>query len=83
MFLSPVLDICQLILKSKSMTAATDPVPTKFLLDFTDILLPVIQKIVNLSLQSGIMPEALKKVIVKLLVCSWKLPAGFKPSVLV
>ena len=65
------------------MTAATDPVPTEFLLDFTDILLPVIQKIVNLSLQSGIVPEALKKVIVKLLVCSWKLPAGFKPSVLV
>ena len=60
-----VEQIRKLILKSKPTTTATDPVPTKFLLDFTDVLSPVVQKIVNLSLQSGIVSKAGKKAVVK------------------
>ena len=38
----------------------TDPIPTKFLLEVIDVLIPVIQKIVNLSLLSGHVPNQFK-----------------------
>jgi len=50
----------QLILKAKPTTSALDPAPTKFVLEFLDILLPVFQKIINLSLLSGTVPRAFK-----------------------
>ena len=53
--------ILKLIHESKSTTATVDPAPTKLVLEFTDILLPVFQKTVNLSLTSGTVPTALKK----------------------
>ena len=53
--------ILKLIRESKSTTATVDPAPTKLVLEFTDVLLPVFQKIVNLSLTSGTVPIAFKK----------------------
>ena len=53
--------ILKLIRESKSTTAIADPAPTKLVLEFTDVLLPVFQKIVSLSLTSGTVPIALKK----------------------
>ena len=50
------------------LIAAINPVPTKFLLEFTDLLLPVVQKIASLILQSGVTPKALKKALIKPLI---------------
>ena len=52
--------ILKLIRKSKSTTATVDTVPTKLVLAFTDVLLPVFQKIVSQSLTSGTVPVAFK-----------------------
>ena len=41
--------ILKLIHASKPTTAAVDPVSTNFVLEITNVLLPVFQKIVNLS----------------------------------
>ena len=41
---------------------------TKFLIEFTTVLLPVFQKIVNLSLESGTVPKAFKKAVLKPLI---------------
>ena len=60
--------ILKLIRESKSTTATVDPAPTKLVLEFTDVLLPVFQKIVNLSLTSGTVPTAFKKAVVKPLI---------------
>ena len=60
--------ILKLIRKSKSTTATVDPAPTKPVLEFTDVLLPVFQKAVNLSLTSGTVPTAFKKAVVKPLI---------------
>ena len=60
--------ILKLIRESKSTTATVDPTPTIHVLEFTDILLPVFQKIVNLSLTSGTVPITLKKAEVKTLI---------------
>jgi hypothetical protein len=60
--------IRKLIARSKPTTAATDPVPTRLLLEFIDTLLPVILRIVNLSLRSGTVPEQFKKAILKPLI---------------
>ena len=60
--------ILKLIAKSTPTTAAIDPAPTSFVLEFTDVLITVFHKIINLSLQSGIVPTAFKKAIVKPLI---------------
>ena len=60
-----IFQILKLIRESKSTTATVDPAPTKLVLEFTDVLLPVFQKIVNLSLTSGTVPIAFKKAVVK------------------
>ena len=57
--------VLKLLAKSTPTTAAIDPVPTTFVLEFTDILLSFFCKIINLSLQSGTVPQAFKKAIVK------------------
>ena len=53
--------ILKLIHASKPTTAAVDPVSTKFIPKFTNPLLPVFQKIGNLSLEYGTVPKAYKK----------------------
>ena len=60
--------ILKLIRESKSTTATVDPAPTKLVLESTDILLHVFQKIVSLVLTSGTVPTAFKKAVVKLLI---------------
>jgi hypothetical protein len=53
-------DIRKLILKAKPTTSALDPAPTKFVLEFLEILLPVFERMINLSLSSGIVPRSFK-----------------------
>lgn len=62
-FLSPD-DVLNLINKSTSKTCRLDPLPTKLLKTCKEPLLPVLTKIVNDSLQSGIFPDSFKKAIV-------------------
>ena len=60
--------ILKLIRESKSTTATVDPAPTKVVFEFTEVLLPVFQKIASLSLTSGTVPVAFKKAMVKPLI---------------
>ena len=60
--------ILKLIGASKPTTAAVDPVSTKFLLQCTNVFLPVLQKTENLSLESGTVPKAFKEEVVKPLI---------------
>ena len=62
----------KLIRESKSTTATVDPAPTKLILELIDVLLPVFQKIVSLSLTSGTVPIAFKKAVVKPLITKAK-----------
>ena len=50
--------ILKLIHASKPTTATVDPVSSKFVHEFTNVFLPVFQKIVNLSLESGTVSRA-------------------------
>ena len=58
----------KVILKSKKTSCELDPAPTKFLLQFFEVLLPVFVLIINLSLKSGQVPKCFKKAVVKPLV---------------
>jgi hypothetical protein len=60
-----VEQLVKLLAKSKPTTAVLDPAPTPFVLEFTEVLIPIFQKIVNLSLRSGIVPKAFKQAVVK------------------
>ena len=53
-----------LVLKSKSTTCAIDPISTSMLKQHLDILLPVITKMANSSLTSGVVPEVWKGALV-------------------
>ena len=46
-------DVRQLIHDSSKKSCSLAPLPTSVALDYVDILLPVITKIINLSLMSG------------------------------
>ncbi len=56
-------EVLKLIKSSPSKSCALDPMPTWLLKDCTGVLLPVITKIVNLSLSSCTMPSQLKNAI--------------------
>ena len=58
-------DIRKIVSKSASKSCELDPLPTKLLKSNLDILLPVITKIVNNSLQNAKMPEVFKRAIVR------------------
>ena len=60
--------ILKLIRESKSTNSDRRPGSNQTLLEFTDVLLPVFRKIVNLSLTSGTVPTAFKKAVVKPLI---------------
>ena len=53
--------ILKVIRESKSTTATVDPAPTKLVLEFTDVILPVFQKIVNLSFKKAVVKPLIKK----------------------
>ena len=53
-------DVKDIILGGNSKCCSLDPLPTSFVKDFIDILLPILHKIVNLSLYTNVMPDCLK-----------------------
>ena len=57
-------EIKKIILNSKSTTCELDPIPTTFLKSCIETLLPVITRIVNMSMQTGCVPSSLKKAVV-------------------
>jgi hypothetical protein len=58
-------DVRRLVTQAKPTSCLLDPLPTKLTIELLDILLPVIQKIVNLSLDSGTVPLEFKKAVVR------------------
>ena len=58
-------ELKKMILSSKPTTCPLDPIPTSLLFDCIDILLPTLQRIINDSLSSGIVPSIFKSAIVK------------------
>ena len=57
-------EVHDLIRISKKKTCSLDPIPTKLVLECLDILLPVITKIINYSLEHGVFPSAWKNALV-------------------
>jgi hypothetical protein len=58
-------DVRMLIANSKSTSCCLDPVPTPLLKSCIESLTPVITKIINTSLESGVFPEDWKEAVVK------------------
>ena len=58
-------EIHSILKKAKPTSCALDPVPTRFLYEHIDILLPTITRLVNTSLSAGVMPANCKKALVK------------------
>ena len=63
--LASVEEIKHLILSSPKSTCSFDLVPSNILLLCIDVIAPVITRIVNLSLSSGIFPQEFKSAVVK------------------
>ena len=61
-------DVRKLIMYSKSTTCNLDPIPTSLLKEHISILLPLITKMVNLSLQMGVFPTEWKLAFIKPLI---------------
>ena len=57
-------EIKKIIMETKTTQCLLDPIPTKLLKDCIHALLPVITKIVNISLSQGMIPSSLKKAVV-------------------
>ena len=55
----------KLILKTASKTCNLDPIPTPLTKQYLDVLVPVITKIINTSLTTGIVPDCFNAAIVK------------------
>jgi len=58
-------EIKKIILNANNSTCQLDPIPTSVLKQSLDILLPVITKLINSSLSSGIVPRSFKHALVK------------------
>ncbi len=54
-------------MSSASKSCPLDPMPTTILKDCLDVILPVITKIVNLSLSTSVVPDKLKEALLALL----------------
>ena len=57
-------DVYNLIMNSKKKSSYLDPVPTDLLMKCLDVLLPVITKIINISLDTGCFPNDWKEAII-------------------
>ena len=55
----------ELILKTASKSCKLDPIPASLTKQYLDALVPVITKIINTSLTTGIVPDCFKSAIVK------------------
>ena len=60
-------DVSKLIMKLQMKSCESDLIPTHFLKDSLDSFLPVLTKLVNLSLTEGVYCDEWKVVILKLL----------------
>ena len=58
-------EVRKLIMSSKSTSCPLDPLPTSLLKDSLSVLLPVITKLINGSLISGIVPQCFKNALIK------------------
>ena len=67
-------EVKKLIMESKTTSCDLDPIPTWLLKDCVEIVLPVLTKMVNLSLQSGIFPDEWKLALVIPLIKKLGLP---------
>ncbi len=68
----------KLVLESKTTSCALDPIPTSLLKQCIDCILPVLTKMVNLSLQTGVFPEEWKLALVIPLIKKFGLEEIFK-----
>ena len=59
------MDVRKLVNKSTTKSCELDPNSTHFLKQHLDVLIPLVTKIVNISLQTGQFPNALKSAIVR------------------
>ena len=57
-------EVHDLIRTSKKKTCSLDPIPTKLVLECLDILLPIITKIIDYSLEHGVFPSVWKNALV-------------------
>ncbi len=57
-------EVKKLVMQSKSTSCDLDPIPTPLLKDCIEVILPVLTKMVNLSLQSGVFPNEWKLALV-------------------
>ena len=64
-------DIYDLIQKSAKKSCVLDPLPTTLVCDSLDVLLPVITKLVNISLTNSHFPTEWKQAIVNLLLTTY------------
>ena len=60
----PLSDVRKLVVDSHKKSCYLDPVPTDFLVKCLDVLLPVITKIINISLETGYFPRDWKEAII-------------------
>ena len=71
-------EVFDLITASSKKSCPLDPIPTKLLTEYVDVLLPPITKIINLSLDSGHFPRTWKYALVRPLLKKDGLPPVFK-----
>ena len=71
-------EVRQLLSKAKPTTCLSDTIPTKLLKPHPEVFLPLITKLINLSLTSGIFPCIWKRAIVKPLLKKSGLEKSFK-----
>ena len=60
-------EVHDLVRESSKKSCGLDPIPTKLLLDCLDVLLPIITKMLDYSLENGDFPSAWKNALVLLL----------------
>ena len=63
---------------SHKKTCYLDPVPTDFLVKYLDVLLPVITKIINISLETGYFPRDWKEAIIRSILKKSGLESAFE-----
>ncbi len=71
-------EVRKLIMKSKTTSCDLDPIPSDLLKECIDVILPILTKMVNLSLQSGVFPNEWKLALVIPLIKKFGLDTIFK-----
>ncbi len=71
-------EVRALVMESKTTSCALDPIPTSLLKQCIDCVLPILTKMVNMSLQTGVFPEEWKLALVIPLIKKFGLEEIFK-----